>query len=354
MSLRDAFRAQADACSALGSPFTARLLRLCADRLQPGTRLTDRLFDWPGDIGAGSASVPLRLMGALHGLVLDNAAPGLARLYPPQPSTTDDALWTAVEDALNTHAARLDAWLDRPPQTNETGRSAVLIAAGHWLTAEYGLPLKLSELGASAGLNLMWDRFALALPGLRLGRADQALTLSPDWRGDAPFDCAPRVVDRRGVDLTPLDPQDPGDCLRLLAYLWPDQPDRLARTRAAIAVAEATVERDDAAGWLETRLAQPAPGTLHLIYHTIAWQYFPPETAARARGLIEAAGARATGDAPLAWLGMEADGQIPGAGLSLRLWPGDRHIALGRADFHGRWVDWRTPDPTSWSREETA
>ncbi|MDJ0824477.1 MAG: DUF2332 family protein [Rhodobacter sp.] len=345
MSLRAALRHQATACAGLGSPFTARLLRLCAERLVPGSPVADRLFAWPGDITAAGASVPLRLAGTLHGLVLDGTAPGLARLYPPNPSPADDRLWAAVDEALTTHAARVDAWLDRPPQTNETGRSAVLIAAGHWLTAAFGLPLKLSELGASAGLNLMWDHFALELPDRTLGPADPVLTLSPDWRGNPPVAALPEFAERRGTDLTPLDPRDPQARLRLLAYLWPDQPERLARTRAALAVAEAPVDAADAADWLTTRLATPVPGQVHLIYHTIAWQYFPPATAARARTAIEAAGASATRDAPLAWLGMEANGRTPGAGLSLRLWPGNHAIALGRADFHGRWVDWRAPDP---------
>ena len=130
------------------------------------------------------------------------------------------------------------------------------------------------------------------------------------------------------------------DQLRLIAYLWPDQPDRIARTRAAMALAPVPVDKDDAVDWLERRLAAPWPGRLHLIFHTIAWQYFPPATQARGRALIEAAGAAARSGAPLAWLTMEADADPNGAALVLRLWPGDRTVALGRAGFHGQWVEW--------------
>ena len=103
------------------------------------------------------------------------------------------------------------------------------------------------------------------------------------------------------------------------------------------------VDRGDVLPWLRARLADRMPGTVEVIYHTVAWQYFPQETAAEARAAIETAGAAATGDAPLAWLGMEGDGSGErGAAITLRLWPGDVTLALGRIDFHGRWIDWTT------------
>jgi len=336
-ALRDAFRAQGVACGKLGSPFMARLCALIADRLDAAGPLGARLFTWPGDVGPGGGAVPLRLCGALHGLVL-GAHPALAAVYPPH-QVPDDALWPAIAQALQTEGATINAWLDSPPQTNEVRRSAPLIVAAHRLTARHGLPLVLSELGASAGLNTAFDRYALALPGLTLGPAAAPLTLAPDWTGPLPPQGQVQVTDRAGVDLNPIDLTDPAQRLRLLAYLWPDQPDRRALTEAAIPHAHRP-DRGDAADWLAVRLAEPRPGRLHLIFHTIAWQYFPAPVQARATALIEAAGARATDDAPLAWLGYEADGVGPGAALTLRTWPGDRRQAPGRADFHGRWVRW--------------
>ncbi len=335
--LRAAFLRQADACADLGSPFMARLCTLLAHRLQPDSPLTRRLFDWPGDVSAGGDSVPLRLTGALHALKLtgDDA---LAAVYPPTDSD-DETLWKAVQGALQAEAGFIDRFLDSAPQTNEVRRSAVLIAAGHWLTERIGLPMELSELGASAGLNLLWDRFALALPGRTLGPADPVLTLTPDWSGPLPPETHPVIANRAGVDLNPIELDDPGQRLRLLSYLWPDQPDRLERTRAAIAATPPRPEKADAIDWLEAHL-QPRPGHLHLITHTIAWQYFPKSTRARGAALIAAAGSDAKADAPLAWLAFEADGKSPGAALSLRLWPGNEGFSLGRADFHGRWVQW--------------
>lgn len=333
--LRDALRHQAGACAHLDSPFMHRLCTLLADRLQPGTPLTDRLFDWPGDLSPRNASVPLRLCGALHALRLENRA-SLAAVYPPH-TPPDDTLWQAVQTAMTTEAAFIDQFIDSAPQTNEVRRAAALIAAGHWLHARHPLPLRLSELGASAGLNLMWDHFALVANDQRLGPTNAALTLTPDWDGPVPQPAPVQINERAGVDLNPLDPDRDG--LRLRAYLWPDQPHRLALTDAAIKIAQATVTKSDAIDWLAGRLTHH-PGQMHLIYTTIAWQYFPTDKQTQGQAIIEAAGASATTDAPLAWLAMEADDDAPGAALTLRLWPENQTINLGRVDFHGRWLRW--------------
>ena len=186
----------------------------------------------------------------------------------------------------------------------------------------------------------MWDRFGLEVNGTRFGPTDPVLTLRPEWEGPLPAPSAPKVTERRGVDLNPIDPTSPEGHLRLLAYLWADQPERIERTKAAISVSEGQLSKGDAAAWLDGRLAAPRPGTLHMVYHTIAFQYFPKASQDHIRKAMEAAGAKATPDAPLAWLSMETDGTPPGAGLTLRLWPEGRTVNLGRVDFHGRWVRW--------------
>lgn len=342
-AVRAAFRQQAQACESLGSPLMARLMAGLADRLHPGDPVADRVLGWPGDPSSAADSVPLRLAGGLHALVLSGADPDLTRAYAdPDADPTDAAL-----AAIRRHPNHLIQWLTSAPQTNEVRRSAVLIAALHWLTAHFDLPIVLSEIGASAGLNLLCDRYALDIGGHRFGPEAPILTLTPDWTGPLPPPAPPRIIARAGVDLAPLDPV--ADRLRLLAYLWADQPQRLTLTRAALDLAAKTrpqVDQGDAAGWLETRLQARHEGALHLVYHTIAWQYFPPETKARAAAALDRAGAKASETAPIARLGMEGDGATPGAALTLTLWPGGQVIPLGRADFHGRWIDWTPPAPT--------
>lgn len=315
-----------------------QLMRLCADMPWPDGPVTDRVFNWQGDITPAAQSVPLRLAGALHALHLQDH-PILGPVYPPH-TTSDTDLWDAICATLVTEAPHIDTWLDSAPQTNEVRRAATLIAAGHLLADRYGLPIRTSELGASAGLNLHWDSYGMTVAGHQFGPANPALMLQPRWSGPLPPPTPPRVLARAGVDLNPLDPHSADHALRLQAYLWPDQPDRLSLTRAAMAATTTPVVRGDAIDWLSERLTHQQ-GTLHLIYSTVAWQYFPADKQALGTQMITKAGASATRQSPLAWFGMENDGKGEGAALTLRLWPEDVTLDLGRADFHGRWITWR-------------
>ena len=343
MNLSQAFAAQADTCRTMGSPFMGRLLDVLASDWPTASALGQKFASFDGDVGPAGHSLPLRIAGGLHALVLSGQAPALALVYPPQ-NPSETALKTAILDALAQYEPFLLEWTESPPQTNEVRRSSALLAGAHVAFQHFDLPFVISELGASGGLNLTWDRYALDIAGTTYGAANPALTLTPDWKGAPPPVPTPKVAARAGVDLNPLDPRDPQDLLRLTAYLWADQPQRLALTKAAATVANGAVEKGDAIDWLAHRLPAVPEGHLHLIQHTVAWQYFPQEAQARGQALIEAAGAKATTSRPLAWLSMETDGDTTGqvgAALTLRLWPGDITLALGRADFHGRWVDWR-------------
>lgn len=336
-ALSDAFAFQGAACVALGSPFMGQLCAVFGSRDWPDTPLRDRYFAWEGDIGPSAQSLPLRIAGGLHALVLGGDS--LTDVYPPH-AVDDDMLWAAVAGAMVREARFLNDWVDSPPQTNKVRRAAVLIAGGQVLASRFGLPMRLSELGASGGLNLMWDQFAADLGGKRFEKSDPDVILTPDWEGPAPPDADTVVIAWRGVDLNPLDPTNATDQLRLRAYLWPDQPDRMVRTVAAIDAFDAQVDQADAIVWLADQMTH-ITGQTHLIYHTIAWQYFPAQVQARGAALIAQAGAKATANSPLAWFGMEPDAQSPGAAMTLRIRPGDITIDLGRADFHGRRVQWK-------------
>ena len=338
MSVPDAFEVQAHNCARLGSPFTARVLRIVAGLLDRTTPLGRRILDWPGEVGPSGASVPLRLAGA----ACTRWRSWARRSPPPTRRSRDGRRRTARRPRpraeLSTRTTSTPGSTARRRPTRSAAASA-LIPAAHLLAARHGLPIVLSELGASAGLNLHFDRYALETPGFRRGPPEPALTLAPEWDGPPPPDAPFRIAERAGCDTAPLDPSDPADLLRLRAYLWPDQPHRRALTDAAARAATTRVERADAVDWLRGRLAEPRPGRLHLICHTVAWQYLPAEARATGDALIGAAGARASPDAPLARLGMESDGR-PDAALTLTTWLGGTE-SLGRVDFHGRRVAWR-------------
>lgn len=341
MTLKQAFEDQAGHCVALGSPFMGQLMNVLARDWPVDSALGQKFASVAGDVGPMGASLPLRIASGLHALVLTRKSPRLAKAYPPN-GVSDAELSAAVLDALSAHETYLLAWTDHAPQTNEVRRSAALIAGARVAVQHFNMPIHLSELGASGGLNLMWDHFALEIQGHRFGPNMSSILLSPDWTGSMPPSVQPRIEKRRGVDLNPLDPTRPDHLMRLMAYLWADQPERLSLTRSAASVMDAKVQQGDAIDWLTRLLPEQSQGCLHLIQHTVAWQYFSKDAQARGKALIEAAGKRASANRPLAWLSMENDGEgTKGAALTLRLWPGDITLNLGRADYHGRWIDWQ-------------
>ncbi len=341
-AIRKAFEKQAEACGGLGSSFTAGLLRGLSERMQGNRPLEAQILGWPGDPGADALA--LRVAGALHGLARSGLAPELARAWPPE--RQGEPVEAALK-AFARHRTWLEPWLDGPPQTNEVARSGALLGGALTLARRVAAPLEWLEIGASAGLNQNFDLFRYELGEGRVWGDPQARVLvTQDWRGRAPeLDAPLQIASRAAVDASPLDPSDPRTRARLIAYIWPDQPARLARTEAAldeILAHPRPVERGDAAGWVEARLARPqVEGTARVLVHTIMWQYMPVSTQAAIHSALARAGEAATMRRPLAWLRMEPDEQAGSASLSLTTWPGGAEEALARADFHGRWIDWR-------------
>ena len=317
----------------------ARLLVLMAERLRESDPMGARLLNWPGDPSPMGDVLGLRLAGGLHGLVLRGEAPGLSAVYPPH-ETTDDALWEAVLTAFAEHAGPLEKALQSPPQTNEVRRSAALLPGLGVIARMFGLPMMLSEVGASAGLNLGLDRFRLETKQFGFGAENPVLTLRPEWSGGTPDMEEIEISGRQGCDLLPIDLSSKSEQARLLSYIWPDQPERLALTRAAIEAAHHEVVGEHAINFLTRRLAEPCERHVQVIMHSIAWQYLSAEDRAEGDAIIAAARRGATRSAPVARLAMEADGSSEGAALTLQTWPGGEWQELARVDFHGRWVRW--------------
>lgn len=341
--VRASFAEQAFWCGRLGSPFTARLCETLSGRLDQTSAVGRRALAWPGDPRALADALALRLCAGLHFMVRERQATGLAALYPPAPLPAEAALWAGVAPLLDD--PRLEAWLESAPQTNEVGRSAVLMSGLLVVAARFGQPIRLYELGASAGLNLLLDHYGYELGGLAAGARASAVRLTPEWEGPPPPGAIVSIAGRAGVDLNPA--RLPRDAARLPAYLWPDQPERLSRLEAALAIAAdhpPRVDKADAADWIEAVLTlAPEPDMTRVVMHSVAFQYFGAEAQARVARHIEAAGAAAGPAAPLAWLRFEKEPDADRYALRLRTWPGGEEL-LAWTHPHGSRIAWLMPN----------
>ncbi|NNE22730.1 MAG: DUF2332 family protein, partial [Rhizobiales bacterium] len=252
--VRHSFAQQAEWCAKLGSMFTSRLVEGLGQQLDRNTATGQKVLNWPGPPDALGDAVALRLAGGLHGLARRGRLPGLAQLYPPNPLPQTQILTRAALDAIGEADAEIVEWLEFPPQTNEVARSAILYPGLMRVAHETGLPLSLFEVGASAGLNLFPDKFLYRMSDMVFGQPGSPVILLPQWSGALPVGPQPEIVSRRGCDRAPLSVADAAHRERLVAYVWPDQPDRIARVEGAIEIARPSpprIDAADAADWVD-------------------------------------------------------------------------------------------------------
>ncbi len=339
-----AFANQVRYCRANDAPITAAVVGALAAALDRSTLTGRTVLDWRGP--ALADALPLRLAGAVHALWRSGAVRELDALY--QGRHVDAAHWTMPMAAvLRAHDAALRPWLDGPPQTNEAGRSASFIAGLHWLAAQ-GWPacFEILEIGSSAGMNLLIDRYRYDLGGVISGPQHSPVTIAPEWRGPPPPDNIITFHSICGSDIAPIDVTDDAAAERLMAYIWPDAPQRFERMEAGIALFRAdppSLEAADAADWIERELATPQQdGVTRVLVHSIMWQYLPESAQERIERAMESSGAAASADRPLAWLSLEADRSLLGHALTARYWPGGEDPRLlATAHAHGAWIEWR-------------
>jgi len=340
------FREQIAFGESYGSPFSARLCERMAEDLEQGGPVADLIGGWTGVPRADAVAV--RLSGALHAAALTGRDPALAAQYPEQRGDWDmDALWPLARAFLSRERPWVAKFLESPPQTNEVRRSIVLLLGFLNLASEHGGEVDILELGASAGLNLNWDRFSYRTASWSWG--DPAgVEIDTSWKGPPPpLQAQPRVRSRAACDLDPPDLRDPAQRLRLRSFIWADQPERLARFDAAADLAVATgvrVERADAAHWVHQQLDRRPAGVGAIVYHSVLQQYLGRDTRAAIQAAIEAAGERASEQAPVAWLRLEPEALLGGPRGSARLlldmvrWPGAVRRVLAVTDGHANAV----------------
>lgn len=337
--LREMLAVQRDACRDIGSTIYARLLDRTIERIDRPGPIRDLLAPRSGD-PFGSA-LALRFLGAVHRVVLESPAGDLAAHYPSVGGSPgrdlEDVFERTVETSIETLAARIGDGV----QTNEVGRSVAL--AGAILgVAERGLPLRVFEVGASAGLNLRWDHYRYQAGSRGFGDPASPVRFHDPWVDRCPrLEVEVEVVERRGCDLAPIDATTDEGRLTLRSFVWPDLVGRFSRLDAAIEVARrvpATVDAADAAGWVSDRLASEVPGTATVVMHSIVLQYLPLDGRRALLAGIAEAGARATRRSPLAWVRMEPGRQ--GAETRCTVWPGGLERLLSVSTYHGPPVRW--------------
>lgn len=289
---------------------------------------------------SGSA-IQLRLLAGVFRLVLTGQAPQLRRFYPCLGGTEPPAgAWPVMRTVIADHVPMLRTALETDPQTNEVGRSAALLAGLFDLVAATGVHrIRLLELGASAGLNLLVDRFAFTGEGWRFGPAASPVQLADAIQGTVqpePF----TIVARRGCDLAPVDAATVDGRLLLTSFVWPFHVHRHERLAAALTMVRnhpVTVDRGAAADWLPHQLRHSDPEVLTVVWHSITRLYWPAaEVAAVETTLAEHGTSR--------WLGRVAMEFVPDGSVADRpevrthLWrPGwaPRERLIGSAHHHG-------------------
>jgi hypothetical protein len=342
-------RSQGGFCAGSGSPMYGELFELVAKDVEAGGIFATILSGHEDD--PSRHAVPLRLLGGLHRLVLDGQAPALRRWYPSTGGTWDaETAWPEILLTAADHADPLRAALDQPPQTNEVGRSAALIGGllhvGRQKGRQFDFPVRLFEIGSSAGLNLRADQYHYRYSGGQWGPVDSPVTIDDAWHGELPPDGAVHIVERNGYDIAPIDVTGADGEMTVLSYVWPDQSARLERLRGAIAVARTVPARlhrvtaaDAVAG---LTLADDA---LTVLWHSITWQYLSADERAAIRNGVDALAAQASDRSPLAHLTLEPARDGPGSPIKFlvraRSWPGGELQVLGECHPHGPPVNWQ-------------
>jgi hypothetical protein len=266
---------------------------------------------------------PLRLLGGLHYLVLGGRA--------------------GWDDPLEQHRGFLSDFVQtQGVQTNEVQRSWVLLPLLLRVVKRTGADaFDIVELGPSAGLNLVWDRYGYRYEAGEWGR-DAVLWFEGEERRPVPGDLLelqPAVRRRVGIDRAPIDVRSEAGARLLRSFVWAGQDERLRRLDRAIEAVRADppeLVRGDYVEQLPEVLAGLPGDGLTVVFQTASFGYIGDEGRARVRSVLEEAGQ----DRELAFIstGKPRDGED--WGLRIVYWPGGEREFAGHADYHGAWLQW--------------
>ena len=198
-----------------------------------------------GDEDPIQSALCLRLFGAVNRIAMASAAGWIDAYYPNRGGVTDvGAVVPAFFDFLTGHVETVREQMRAGVQTNDVTRAAPLSAAMNHVALATGLPLRLLEVGSSAGLNLLLDRYFVEGTTRPRGPEDSPLRLTGQFESGDPEAAVLRVAERRGCDLNPIDVHSAGSADLLRSFVWPEHVGRAqARHRVARRALVATGHR---------------------------------------------------------------------------------------------------------------
>jgi hypothetical protein len=316
------------------------------ERLSKGVGADPELREFANGARVGQPPANI-LFGAAHYLLLRGARHPLREFYRNLGGTNEGDPFPVFKNFVAAHRDALARLITtRITNTNEVGRSAFLAAAFRAVAKEAGEPLHLVEVGPSAGLNMIWDRYGVRYLHdgqiLELDVPDAALSLDCEIRGEGrpPVGPGPRVAGRVGLERNPVDIGDPDARDWLKALVWPDQTARFARLEKALAIgarAKLSIRTGDALALLPDAVAEvPAEEPL-CVYHTMVVYQFSEEMREAFDAILTLASLRR----PVWCVSLEGSlsGENPLLLYSYRDGRKEKR-QLARCDGHGHWLEW--------------
>jgi hypothetical protein len=293
--------------------------------------------------------LPNLLLASVHHLLLRGAEDSGLRAYYPDlceiPAPAVEAFPAFRAFCLSQEAAILELMARRGVTTSEVQRSACLLP-GFLVFAAEAPAFHLLDVGAGAGFNLLWDRYAYDYgDGTTLGRRGQAqLLLRIELRGTAKpplHKPLPKLLSRLGIDLEPPDLEDPLARDWLRALVWPEQPERRLRLEQAMDIVQRerpAIIAGDALEILPKLLAGLPAGEAACVSHAFCLNQLDETTRRRFDGnLRRASQQRLLGRVSLEW---PRRSRAPELRLRRYLGGASSTQHLARADAHGAWLEW--------------
>lgn len=343
--LAETFRRFADQQAAGLSPLYATLSGAVAR--------TPELLDLAAGTRPGQPA-PNMLLAAVHHILRRGVQHPLAAYFTGHGDLTEDHAADLLTDFCRHHAERIRRIIGaRSVQTNEVNRCAVLLPAFAALQQQLddGRPIRIVDVGASAGLTLLWDRYTYDYDGQRLTLpdSDPDTVLHCEIKGGTPplsLDVI-RFVRPVGIEPTPVDVNDPEATEWLVSLTWPEQTKRMHTLNSALALAARTPPTI-LAGKAQDHLANVVSKTpddqhLVLVFSWSIYQIFgsPGGRERLVDSLAELSQRRPLHEISIGHFGHDTPRMI----MASHDGGASRSDIVAHCDVYGTWLDWLATPP---------